>query len=207
MYLVSIMKIKNEKYQQELIDSLDNIFENSSIDKDFNQWAAFSARNANEEEKQELIDTIRAAKPLEDNEMSDCVRALHYSFLLLEVHECPHWSKKILQVMAVVEAMNAATVKYTEIKKKEEKSLAAKNRVSRHKGTSLRIAADTWAVYPNASRAGMADKIREYILSIPGSKPVPNIERFDDWLKESGLCPNVKIRNRNFQLIINKEGV
>ena len=202
------MANENEKFEQEFRDAVSELMRTTvkKIDLDMYQRYQRDFEFFTEQEKTALMDEVRSFEP-GSADKENAVSCLHNAFIVLALNGCNKLAFEMLQLMPIVSTLNEAASIYAKTKEREMKSAAGKKRKSKHKDMALQIAADTWAVYPNASRAGMADKIREYILSIPGSKPVPNIERFDDWLKESGLCPNVKIRNRNFQLIINKEGV
>ncbi|WP_214241147.1 hypothetical protein [Raoultella ornithinolytica] len=82
----------------------------------------------------------------------------------------------------------------------EDRSKARKGKTNRHQPTALRIAADTWDKYPHASLAGLSEDIYSYLRK--SWKDVPVAGTVEKWLKESGLNPDVKPKNRNFELII-----
>ncbi|WP_227525787.1 hypothetical protein [Klebsiella pneumoniae] len=84
----------------------------------------------------------------------------------------------------------------------EDRSKARKGKTNRHQPTALRIAADTWDKYPHASLAGLSEDIYSYLRK--SWKDVPVAGTVEKWLKESGLNPDVKPKNRNFELIISE---
>lgn len=94
------------------------------------------------------------------------------------------------------------------IKKKniisEDRRLAKKGKTNRHHAKAIRIAADTWGKYPNASLAGLSADIAAHLKHDWKDAPVAGtVER---WLKDSGLNPAVKPKNRSYELIISEEG-
>ncbi|MBA0208184.1 hypothetical protein [Pectobacterium brasiliense] len=84
----------------------------------------------------------------------------------------------------------------------EDRSKARRGKTNRHYVTALKIAADTWARYPHASLAGLSEDIYSYLRK--SWKDVPVAGTVEKWLKESGLNPDVKPKNRNFELIISE---
>lgn len=83
-----------------------------------------------------------------------------------------------------------------------DRSKAKKGKTNRHYSTSLKIALDTWSVYPNASIAGLAESLSSHLRLSWNDAPVAGT--IQTWLKESGLNPDVKPKNRKFELVINK---
>ncbi|MFZ8600789.1 hypothetical protein ACO1ZJ_27070, partial [Klebsiella pneumoniae] len=82
----------------------------------------------------------------------------------------------------------------------EDRSSAKKGKTNRHHATAIKIAADTWAKYPNASLAGLSEDISAHLRK--AWKDVPVAGTVEKWLKDSGLNPAVKPKNRNYELII-----
>ncbi|MGE2106723.1 hypothetical protein ACMFAW_19470 [Citrobacter koseri] len=82
----------------------------------------------------------------------------------------------------------------------EDRSLAKKGKTNRHHATAIKIAADTWGKYPNASLAGLSEDISAHLRK--AWKDVPVAGTIEKWLKDSGLNPAVKPKNRNYELII-----
>lgn len=200
------MKLNDDKYRQRLLNEMQDIVkENSSfIDLNLYRLIADGLRNESDEGKVELYETIKNSQPSGDHEMADSIRALHHAFCLFEAHGAPQWASKMLQIMAVLGSMNATADKYVEIKIREDKSRAGKGKTSRHKETALIIAKDTWSIYPNASLAGMASEI--YVYLHQQWVDAPEMETIKRWLKAEKIAPDVKVKNKNFKLVINKEG-
>lgn len=82
----------------------------------------------------------------------------------------------------------------------EDRSLAKKGKTNRHHAAAIKIAADTWGKYPNASLAGLSEDISAHLRK--SWKDVPVAGTVEKWLKDSGLNPVVKPKNRNYELII-----
>lgn len=82
----------------------------------------------------------------------------------------------------------------------EDRSLAKKGKTNRHHATAIKIASDTWGKYPNASLAGLSEDISAHLRKT--WKDVPVAGTVEKWLKDSGLNPTVKPKNRNYELII-----
>lgn len=100
---------------------------------------------------------------------------------------------------------NAQDSKATELFKRkrvisEDRSLAKKGKTNRHHETAVKIASDTWGKYPNASLAGLSEDIASHLRML--WKDVPVAGTIEKWLKDSGLNPDVKPKNRNYKLII-----
>lgn len=83
-----------------------------------------------------------------------------------------------------------------------DRSKAKKGKTNRHHSTTLSIASLTWGEYPNASLAGMSQEIYSHMREKWNDVPV--VGTIEKWLKESGLNPAVKPKNRNFKLVINE---
>lgn len=82
----------------------------------------------------------------------------------------------------------------------EDRSSAKKGKTNRHHAAAIKIAADTWSKYPNASLAGLSEDISAHLRK--SWKDVPVAGTVEKWLKDSGLNPAVKPKNRNYELII-----
>ncbi|HGY1290195.1 TPA: hypothetical protein ACNUZJ_004989 [Raoultella ornithinolytica] len=82
----------------------------------------------------------------------------------------------------------------------EDRSSAKKGKTNRHHAAAIKIAADTWSKYPNASLAGLSEDISAHLRK--SWKDVPIAGTVEKWLKDSGLNPAVKPKNRNYELII-----
>lgn len=86
----------------------------------------------------------------------------------------------------------------------EDRRKARKGKTNRHRITALKIASDTWGKYPNASLAGLSEDIYFHLKKL--WKDVPVVGTVEKWLKESGLNPDVRPKNRNFELILLTDG-
>ncbi|HDZ0391585.1 TPA: hypothetical protein RRS91_003565, partial [Klebsiella pneumoniae] len=86
----------------------------------------------------------------------------------------------------------------------EDRSKAKKGKTNKHQSAALAIARKTWEQYPTASLAGLSEEIYSYLRNKYNGVPVAGTVKI--WLKESGLNPNVKPKNREFKLVI-PEGV
>ncbi len=83
-----------------------------------------------------------------------------------------------------------------------DRSSARKGKTNRHYDKAITIASDTWGIYPNASLAGLSEDIASYLRKDWNDAPVAGtIER---WLKDSSLNPDVKPKNRKYELVISK---
>lgn len=82
----------------------------------------------------------------------------------------------------------------------QDRRNAKKGKTNRHHAEAIKIASNTWGKYPNASLAGLSEDITSY-LRISWTD-VPVVGTIEKWLKESGLNPDVKPKNRNYKLII-----
>jgi hypothetical protein len=198
------MKLNDEKYKKQLVKEMQDVVKEHSsfIDIGLYNWIAQNIRADTDETKQELYDVIRNSKPSGDHEMADSIRALHHAFCLFEAHGSPHWASKMLQIMAVLGSMNATADKYVEIKISEDKSNARKGKTNRHYEKAIEIAKNTWGEYPNASVSGLSDDIYK-ILSKTWTD-VPASSTIYTWLNKSGFNPNIKIKNRNYKVILTK---
>lgn len=83
----------------------------------------------------------------------------------------------------------------------EDRSKAKKGKVNKHHSESIKIAGDTWAAYPNASLAGVSEEVYSYLHNKYNG--VPSADTVKTWLKDSGLNPDVKPKNRQFKLVVN----
>lgn len=81
-----------------------------------------------------------------------------------------------------------------------DRSKAKKGKTNRHQSAALIIASSTWGKYPNASLAGLAQEIYTHLRT--KWKDVPVVGTIEKWLKESGLNPDVKPKNRSFKIVI-----
>lgn len=102
----------------------------------------------------------------------------------------------------VVNAHNSKAMDIFKKKKviSEDRSLAKKGKTNRHYATAIKIAADTWDKYPNASLAGLSEDISAHLRK--AWKDVPVAGTVEKWLKDSGLNPAIKPKNRNYELIV-----
>ncbi|MDE9691476.1 hypothetical protein [Citrobacter portucalensis] len=80
-----------------------------------------------------------------------------------------------------------------------DRSKAKKGKTNRHQSVALEIATRTWEKYPNASLAGLSQEIYTH-LRIKWND-VPVVGTIEKWLKESGLNPDVKPKNRAFKIV------
>ncbi|MGQ7742648.1 hypothetical protein ACUNDQ_00260 [Pectobacterium brasiliense] len=101
-----------------------------------------------------------------------------------------------------IEMLMAGVRKEADAKKviSEDRRKAKAGKTNRHKENAIKISRDTWALYPNASLAGLASEIYTHLRSKWNDAPV--VGTIEGWLKESGLNPTVKPKNRSFKLVI-----
>ena len=111
-------------------------------------------------------------------------------------------SKRMLVVMSIISTLTESTEKYVDIALRAEKSKAKKGKTNRHHSVVLSIAGETWKKYPNASLAGVSEEIYTHLRSKWNDVPVSDTVK--TWLKDSGLNPDVKPKNRNFKLVLTK---
>ncbi|WP_108700602.1 hypothetical protein [Phytobacter sp. SCO41] len=83
-----------------------------------------------------------------------------------------------------------------------DRSKAKKGKTNRHQSSALLIASNTWNKYPNASLAGLSQEIYSYLRAKWNDVPV--VGTIEKWLKESGLNPDVKPKNRMFKIVISE---
>ncbi|MGJ7261937.1 hypothetical protein [Morganella morganii] len=81
-----------------------------------------------------------------------------------------------------------------------ERSKAGKGNTSKYKESALKIAKDTWDVYPNATQEGMTDELFHYFRGKRTDNPAVSTIRA--WLSASKMNPQNDIKNRKFNLII-----
>lgn len=104
---------------------------------------------------------------------------------------------------------NAHNSKAMDILKKkmiisEDRRLAKKGKTNRHHTEALKIAGDTWDTYPNASLAGVAEEVYSYLHGRYNG--VPSADTVKKWLRDSGLNPDYKTKNRQFKLVMPVKG-
>lgn len=101
-----------------------------------------------------------------------------------------------------IETLMAGVRREADAKKviSEDRRKAKAGKTNRHKESVIKISTDTWASYPHASLAGVASEIYAHLRSKWNDTPV--LGTIEGWLKESGLNPTVKPKNRNFKLVI-----
>lgn len=83
----------------------------------------------------------------------------------------------------------------------QDRSKAGKGNTNKHKESALKIAKETWDLYPNASQEGMADELYRYFRDKRRDNPTSGAIK--TWLSESGLNPKGVKKNRDFTLVIN----
>lgn len=81
-----------------------------------------------------------------------------------------------------------------------DRSKAKKGKTNRHQSMALLIASNTWDKYPSASLAGLSQEIYTHLRNKWNDVPV--VGTIEKWLKESGLNPDVKPKNRAFKIVI-----
>lgn len=108
----------------------------------------------------------------------------------------------VLFISMIEKAYNSKAMDIFKKKKviSEDRRSAKKGKTNRHHDTAIKIASDTWGKYPNASLAGLSEDISAHLKKV--WKDVPVAGTVEKWLKDSGLNPDVKPKNRNYELII-----
>lgn len=199
------MMIDDEKYLNELREKIFSVTEKHSvIDKKLYANIAHKIRNETGDGIKELIGIIRE----NDNKIYDgmvgSILALHNAFMLFEANGCPQLAKRMLVVMSMLSTMSESADKYVEVVRRAEKSKARKGKTNAAYSDAVRIAELTWNKYPNASLAGLSDEI--YAHFRPKRNGIPSVDTVYTWLKESGLNPDVKPKNRDFKLVLAEGG-
>lgn len=197
----------------------DRLIEINNLMKDCtkNFWensARFSSAPYSDYKK--LIEDARAMESsfYEKNDVNDFVNAIHGENAVLmmkaagimDLIGCQRLRNDLLTFFNIL-IDNAEFSKTMEIyyKKKvisEDRSLAKKGKTNKHHQEVLRLAENTWRIYPNASVAGLAEKISSHLNE--KWKDVPSLATLQKWLKLSDTVPDVpaRDRNRNFELVV-----
>lgn len=126
------------------------------------------------------------------------------AFLVADIAGCDNLKQDLLKLHAKLysaEYLRKANDLHNKRKIiSEDRSKAKKGKTSKHSDTALRIASNTWKKYPNASMAGLSEEI--YIHIKPKWNDKLALGTVYDWLKASGMNPDVKPKNRNFKLVL-----
>ncbi|EHA2523210.1 hypothetical protein JT965_003854 [Salmonella enterica] len=195
--------IDDAKYLQELREQLTIITEEKSfVDRDMYSALAHKIRNESPEGIKELIEMVAENDAECGESFVGSILALHNAFMLFEAVGCKNMSKRMLVVMSIISTLTESTEKYVDIALRAEKSKAKKGKTNRHHSEVLSIAGETWKKYPNASLAGVSEEIYTHLRSKWNDVPVSDTVK--TWLKDSGLNPDVKPKNRNFKLVLTK---
>ncbi|OMQ23698.1 hypothetical protein [Serratia oryzae] len=126
--------------------------------------------------------------------------------MILESAGCDYISSELDDIINKTTINLILTKPIENMKKKEiiseDRRKAGKGNISPHKFMAVKIAADTWEKYPNASQEGLVDEIFLYFRKKWNDNPSSGAIK--GWLSESGLNPKVKPKNRKFTLVINE---
>lgn len=195
--------IEDEKYLKELREQLIIITnEKSFVDKELYSALSYKIRNEPEEGIQELISLIKENDAECEESFVGTILALHNAFMLFEANQCYKMARKMLVAMSLISTLTESTEKYVDIALRAERSKAKKGKTNRHHAEVISIAKNTWTKYPNASLAGVSEEIYTHLRSKWNDVPVSDTVK--TWLKDSGLNPDVKPKNRNFKLVLAK---
>lgn len=195
--------IDDEKYLKELREQLSIITnEKSFVDKKLYSALSYKIRNEPENGIEELISLIRENDAECEESFVGTILALHNAFMLFEANKCYKMARRMLVAMSLISTLTESTEKYVDIALRAEKSKAKKGKTNRHHSEVLSIAGETWRKYPNASLAGVSEEIYTHLRSKWNDVPVSDTVK--TWLKDSGLNPDVKPKNRNFKLVLTK---
>lgn len=196
--------IEDEKYLKELREQLTIITnEKSFVDKELYGALSYKIRNESEDGLQELISLIRENDAECEESFVGTILALHNAFMLFEANQCYKMARRMLVAMSLISTLTESTEKYVDIALRAERSKAKKGKTNRHHSEVISIAKNTWAKYPNASLAGLSEEIYTHLRSKWNDVPVSDTVK--TWLKDSGLNPDVKPKNRQFKLVVNEE--
>lgn len=197
--------IDDDKYLQELREQLALIMkEKSFVDKGIYSALAYKIRNESEEGIKELIAFVSENDAECEEGFNGSILALHNAFMLFEAYGCRKMAWKMLVIMSMISTLTESAEKYVDIALRAEKSKAKKGKTNRHHAEVLSIARETWNKYPNASLAGVSEEIYTHLRTKWNDVPVPDTVK--TWLKDSGLNPEVKPKNRKFKLVLTKDG-
>lgn len=140
--------------------------------------------------------------------MGDEALTVMKACICADIAGCENLKKDLMKVYTniIINSYNFKASIITERKKviSEDRSKAKKGKTNKHQSAALAIARKTWEQYPTASLAGLSEEIYSYLRNKYNGVPVAGTVKI--WLKESGLNPNVKPKNREFKLVI-PEGV
>lgn len=203
------MIINDEKYIDELRKQL-TIISGSKNKNVISFYAELSEkiRNGTDEDRRKILDDIKMNDNNSDlgDGLSGCVLALNDAFLIFEACTCPKNARNMITIMMLINVFSESVDKFVDISFRAEKSKARKGKTNKHYDEALCIARNTWNKYPNASVAGLSEEIYSHLRSKWNDAPVSDTVK--TWLKESGLNPDVKPKNRNFKLLLTKgEGI
>ncbi|ENP2075220.1 hypothetical protein ACDA36_004130 [Klebsiella michiganensis] len=201
------MIISDEKYIDELRRQLENI--HASKNKNIVSLCgkiSEDLKRGSSEDRQKLLDDIKKNDSDSDlvDGLSGCIAALLDAFLIFEACDCPRNAKNMITIMMLINVFSESVEKYVDVAFRAEKSKAKKGKTNKHYDEALSIAKNTWGKYPNASLAGLSEEIYAHLRSNWNGVPVSDTVK--TWLKESGLNPDVKPKNRNFKLVLTGEG-
>lgn len=201
------MIINDEKYIGELRKKLADIhnLKNKNIISLCSELSE-GLRNGTAEDRKKLLDDI--IKNDSDSDLGEglpgCVVALIDAFLIFEACDCPKNARNMITIMMLINVFSETVEQCVDIASRAEKSKAKKGKTNRHYDEALSIAENTWSEYPNASLAGLSEEIYSHLRS--KWNDVPASDTVKTWIKESGLNPDVKPKNRNFKLVLTKKG-
>ncbi|WP_313666407.1 hypothetical protein [Atlantibacter hermannii] len=197
------MIIQDDKYLKELRDQLTLITkEKSVVDKEFYSALSYKIRNDTSEGLKDLISIIKENNDNCSEDLAGTILALHNAFMLFEANGYYKLARRMLIVMSIISTLTESAEKYVDIALRAEKSKAKKGKTNRHYSEVLEIATATWCKYPNASMAGLSEEIYSHLRAKWNDVPVSATVK--TWLKDSGLNPDVKPKNRSFKLVLNK---
>ncbi|GKW32807.1 hypothetical protein PEC730217_15870 [Pectobacterium carotovorum subsp. carotovorum] len=188
------------KYVSDYVDEIKKILETHSLDIPHYKKIASNLKKETPEGLRAVFDYANRNGPSGENHIADSLQGLHCAFLALTAVGCDEWAIRVAKIIPIISVMNDGAKAYANMKIREEKSKGGKGKTSRHKESALKIAADTWATYPNASIPGMRDELYAHFRA--KWNDCPSSSTIQDWLKVSGLNPlNDGVKNRMFSLI------
>lgn len=164
----------------EIFKQVDNLEELQCIDSDFN------------------VETS-----IDDSGNKD-LAILFQALVILSRAGCSHVAGHVSELALRIYRDDYLSGIKKEISRKElvrsEKSKAGKGNTSKYKEYALKIAKDTWDIYPNATQEGMTEELFHYFRGKRTDNPAASTIRV--WLSMSKMNPENDIKDRKFKLII-----
>ncbi|MCL9669379.1 hypothetical protein L2C91_13485 [Rosenbergiella epipactidis] len=125
------------------------------------------------------------------------------AYCFAEISGCNNLKRSLMELYfkTIFNSYNNKAINILNNKKaiSEDRRKAKKGKNNRHCDNVLEIARLTWSAYPHASLSGLSEEITAHLKS--KWKDVPTQGTVERWLSKSEMNPDVKPKNRNFELV------